>query len=72
MFDLNKWCGDRDIREWLNSPFIIDGKVAATNGRHFIAIDKKNSAIKAENIGESEYEKAKNLLCFDGEFKKLD
>lgn len=44
MIDINKFCGEDDIRSHLNAPFIVDNKIVATNGHVIIVMpnDGKN------------------------------
>ncbi len=38
--DLQKWCGQGDVRYYLNQPFNFEGRTIATNGHLMIAIPK--------------------------------
>ncbi len=44
MIDINQFCGKDDIRSHLNAPFIVDGRIVATNGHVIIVMpnDGKN------------------------------
>lgn len=54
MIDINKFHGQGDIREWLNTPFLISGRIVATNGHVIAILEDQSHAAEYKELTEPE------------------